>query len=187
MKVLRSFGPWILVGMVGLACAVQAQNSQGNGQQGNSNNGTAPTTNNNVPYNPPAPPPGGYGDAGTGAYTGRGSTGYGSSSGQTGGSGGYGMGQTGSSGIGRVNPTDLGVSDVPLNQQQMEEQQAKARNTERQKQLVADTQKLVALANELQTEVGKSTKDTLSLDVIRKADEIEKLAKTVRERMKNAN
>ncbi len=165
MKVLRSFGPWILVGMVGLACAVQAQNSQGNGQQGNSNNGTAPTTNNNVPYNPPAPPPGGYGDAGTGAYTGRGSTGYGSSSGQTGGSGGYGMGQTGSSGIGRVNPTDLGVSDVPLNQQQMEEQQAKARNTE----------------------VGKSTKDTLSLDVIRKADEIEKLAKTVRERMKNAN
>jgi nitric oxide reductase activation protein len=79
------------------------------------------------------------------------------------------------------------VSDVPLNQQQMEEQQAKARNTERQKQLVADTQKLVALANELQTEVGKSTKDTLSLDVIRKADEIEKLAKTVRERMKNAN
>lgn len=67
---------------------------------------------------------------------------------------------------------------------QTEESQAKLRNVERQKQLVADTQKLLSLANELKTDVDKSSKDTLSLDVIRKADEIEKLAHTVKEKMR---
>jgi hypothetical protein len=66
----------------------------------------------------------------------------------------------------------------------MEAEQAKMRNAGRQKQLVEDTQKLLALANELKTDVDKSTKDTMSLDVIRKADEIEKLAHNVKERMK---
>ncbi|HKO17342.1 MAG TPA: hypothetical protein VJU82_00495 [Acidobacteriaceae bacterium] len=68
----------------------------------------------------------------------------------------------------------------------MEHDQAKLRNIDRQKQIVADTQKLVELANELQSDVQKSNKDTLSLDVIRKADEIEKLAKSVREKMKGS-
>ena len=66
-------------------------------------------------------------------------------------------------------------------------QQARARNAERQKQLVADAQKLVALANQLQDDVSKSNKDMLSLDVVRKAEEIDKLARTVRDRMRNAN
>ena len=68
----------------------------------------------------------------------------------------------------------------------LEHDQAKLRNIDRQKQIVADTQKLVELANELQSDVQKSNKDTLSLDVIRKADEIEKLAKSVREKMKGS-
>jgi len=68
----------------------------------------------------------------------------------------------------------------------LERDQAKLRNMDRQKQIVADTQKLVALANELNSAVEKSNKDTLSLDVIRKADEIEKLAKSVREKMKGS-
>ena len=76
---------------------------------------------------------------------------------------------------------DAGPSDGKL-----EHDQAKLRNLDRQKQIVADTQKLVALANELQSDVQKSNKDTLSLDVIRKADEIEKLAKSVREKMKGS-
>ena len=75
--------------------------------------------------------------------------------------------------------------DGPLNPR-MEEQQAKMRNMDRQKQIVADTQKLVALANQLSADVEKSNKDTLSLDVIRKADEIEKLAKAVKEKMKGS-
>jgi hypothetical protein len=62
--------------------------------------------------------------------------------------------------------------------------QEKARAIDRQKQLVLDTQRLLALANELKADVDKSSKDTLSLDVIRKADEIEKLAHTVKEKMK---
>ena len=65
-----------------------------------------------------------------------------------------------------------------------EEQQAKLRNNDRQKRLVEDTEKLLALATDLKTQVDKSTKDTLSVDVIKKADEIEKLAHSVKERMK---
>jgi nitric oxide reductase activation protein len=66
----------------------------------------------------------------------------------------------------------------------IEEQQARMRNNERQKQLVDDTAKLLSLANELKADVDKSSKDTLSLDVVRKADEIEKLAHSVKEKMK---
>ena len=68
----------------------------------------------------------------------------------------------------------------------LERDQAKLRNADRQKQLEADTQKLLALANELKAEVEKSNKDTLSLDVVRKADEIEKLAKSVRDKMRGS-
>jgi hypothetical protein len=64
------------------------------------------------------------------------------------------------------------------------EQQEKLRNTDRQKRLVADTDKLLALATDLKEQVDKSTKDTLSVEVIKKADEIEKLAHSVKERMK---
>jgi nitric oxide reductase activation protein len=64
------------------------------------------------------------------------------------------------------------------------EQQEKARNTDRQKRLVEDTEKLLALATDLKEQVDKTTKDTLSVDVIKKADEIEKLAHSVKERMK---
>jgi hypothetical protein len=80
-----------------------------------------------------------------------------------------------------LSPTVPGDTGIPP---QMEQDQAKMRNTERQKQLVSDTQKLLALAQELKVDVDKSNKDTLSLDVIRKADEIEKLAHSVKEKMK---
>jgi len=50
-----------------------------------------------------------------------------------------------------------------------------------------DSEKLLKLATELKAEVDKSTKDTLSLGVIRKADEIEKLAHAVKEKMKSSN
>ena len=62
---------------------------------------------------------------------------------------------------------------------------ARALRDDRHKRLVNDTAKLVELSNELQTQVDKAGKDELSLDVIRKADEIEKLAHDVKERMKN--
>ena len=56
-----------------------------------------------------------------------------------------------------------------------------------QAQLMADTAKLVKLTQELKAEVAKSNKDTLSLTVIKKADEVEKLAKSVKERLNKAH
>src|SRR5271154_4615314 len=54
----------------------------------------------------------------------------------------------------------------------------------RQAQLVADTNRLYQLAQELQAEVAKSSKNTLSLSVVKKAAEVEKLARSLKERMK---
>jgi hypothetical protein len=64
------------------------------------------------------------------------------------------------------------------------EQQEKLRNNDRQKRLVADTDKLLALATDLKAQVDKTDKEILSVDVIKKAEEIEKLAHSVKERMK---
>jgi len=54
----------------------------------------------------------------------------------------------------------------------------------RQKQLADDTARLLELANQLKVEMDKSSKDTLSLNVIKKANEIEKLARKLRDEMK---
>jgi hypothetical protein len=54
----------------------------------------------------------------------------------------------------------------------------------RQAQFVADSQKLYQLAQELKVEVAKSDKNTLSISVTKKAEEIEKLAKSLKERMR---
>lgn len=60
----------------------------------------------------------------------------------------------------------------------------KKANLQRQQQLKKDTDKLLELATELKQSVDKSNENTLSLDVIKKADQIEKLAKSVKEKMK---
>jgi hypothetical protein len=61
----------------------------------------------------------------------------------------------------------------------------KALNKERNKAIKEDTDKLLELATELKKSVDASVEgDTLSLDVIRKTDDIEKLAKKVRGKMK---
>lgn len=95
--------------------------------------------------------------------------------------------QAGQPAVPGVVPVVPGVVPVaPPDEQtvKMEDEQAKMRNTERQKKLVEDTAKLLVLANELQAAVDKSDKNTLSLEVVRKADEIEKLAHSVKEGMK---
>ena len=80
---------------------------------------------------------------------------------------------------GRSNPAEPDPMDP-----HRAEQQEKLRNNDRQKRLVADTEKLLVLATDLKAQVDKSNKDTLSVDVIKKAEEIEKLAHSVKERMK---
>ena len=54
----------------------------------------------------------------------------------------------------------------------------------RQAQLQADTTRLYQLTQELKEEVDKSNKDTLSIPVIKKAEEVEKLARSLKERMR---
>ncbi len=56
------------------------------------------------------------------------------------------------------------------------------------KKLISDeSTQLLAMAVALKAEVDKTNKDVLSLNVIRKADEIEKLAHTVKEKIKQAS
>ena len=66
----------------------------------------------------------------------------------------------------------------------LERDLAKKVNHDRQAQLQRDTDNLLKLANELKQYVDKSNENTLSLDVVKKAEEIEKLAHSVREKMK---
>ena len=67
---------------------------------------------------------------------------------------------------------------------QMEKARVKQVNKERQAAIKKDTDKLLKLATELKQYVDKSNENTLSMDVVKKAAEIEKLAKTVKERMR---
>ena len=63
-------------------------------------------------------------------------------------------------------------------------QMARLQNNDRQKRIVDDTAKLLRLATELKADVDKSNKDQMSLEVIRKADEVERLAHDVKIRMR---
>jgi hypothetical protein len=67
-----------------------------------------------------------------------------------------------------------------------ERDRTKRLNEDRQKRLKEDTDRLLKLATELKEYVDKTNQNILSLDVIKKTEEIEKLAKSVREKMKTA-
>lgn len=71
--------------------------------------------------------------------------------------------------------------DIPP---EMQREMAKRLNKERQEALKKDTDKLFQLATELKQSVDKSNENVMSIDVIRKAEEIEKLAKQVKDKMK---
>ncbi len=60
----------------------------------------------------------------------------------------------------------------------------KAMNKDRAERIKRDTDKLLALSTELKQYVDKTNENVMSLEVIRKAEEIEKLAKNIREKMK---
>ncbi len=64
---------------------------------------------------------------------------------------------------------------------------AKKATKERVAALRHDTDKLLRLSVELKESVDKSDENVLSLDVIKKAEEIEKLAHSVKEKMKGPN
>ena len=66
----------------------------------------------------------------------------------------------------------------------MRKKAEKERNEQRQRDLKKDTDQLYKLAGELKKSVDTSNEHVLSVEVIRKAEEIEKLAKSVRTKMK---
>jgi hypothetical protein len=84
-------------------------------------------------------------------------------------------------------PPPLGTECAPDDRICLERKAAreKAQNKERQDKLKADTAKLYQLATELKNAVDKTNENVLSVEVIRKTDEIEKLAKEIRKKMKN--
>jgi hypothetical protein len=82
--------------------------------------------------------------------------------------------------FGRERPKD------PM-EEKMEHEREKAMNKQRQTSLQKDTDHLLELATQLKAYVDKSNEHTLSLDVLKKADEIEKLAKSVKEKMRGSN
>ena len=61
---------------------------------------------------------------------------------------------------------------------------AKKQNEARQQDIKKDTDKLLELATELKLYVDKTNENILSMNVVKKAEEIEKLAHAVREKMK---
>jgi hypothetical protein len=83
-------------------------------------------------------------------------------------------------------PSSSDESDGDVMTRRVMEQQAIKRNSQRQQDIVNDTAKLLDLAQQLKAEVDKSSKDQLSVSVIKKAEEIEKLAKSVKEKMKGS-
>jgi hypothetical protein len=83
------------------------------------------------------------------------------------------------------NPRSRNAEDVMM--QDVLKRQAKAANLKRQGDLKRDTDRLLQLATDLKLQVDKSNENILSLTVIRKAEEIEKLAHSVKEKMKANN
>lgn len=66
----------------------------------------------------------------------------------------------------------------------MQQEQKAMAAEERQKKMTNDAERLVQLAQQLKESVDKSNKNTLSVDVIRNAEKMEKLARQVKDNMR---
>ncbi|QNI35291.1 hypothetical protein [Edaphobacter albus] len=85
---------------------------------------------------------------------------------------------------GGINPMGSDPSAAPdALSARIVEQQARTRNAERQKRLEADTDKLVGLVTDFKQQVQSERKLSPD-DVGKRAEEIEKLARSVKDRMK---
>ncbi len=83
-----------------------------------------------------------------------------------------------------INPP---MSDEDEARARITSEMAKKAAKERVAALKSDTDKLLRLSVELKQSVDKSDENVLSLDVIKKAEEIEKLAHSVKDKMKGPN
>ena len=83
-----------------------------------------------------------------------------------------------------VAPRDDSEPAIPPEMQKAGEKKA---NAQRQADLKRDTDKLLKLSTELKEYADKSNENVLSVEVINKADEIEKLAHSVKVKMRGDN
>jgi hypothetical protein len=65
------------------------------------------------------------------------------------------------------------------------ESYARMQSVERQRRLVSDTERLVSLTNQLKASIASSGTETLTPEMMRQMDEIEKLARSVKNKMRN--
>lgn len=79
------------------------------------------------------------------------------------------------------------IGDEDETRARLASEMAKKAAKQRVAALKNDTDKLLRLSVELKQFVDKSDENVLSVDVIKKADEIEKLAKSVKDKMKGPN
>jgi hypothetical protein len=97
-------------------------------------------------------------------------------------------------GLPSVSQSNLMRQETPAHQRvgmdegrlRIERDMAKKANEARQADLRRDTEKLLKLATELKDSVDKTNESMLSVNVIKKAEEIEKLAHSVKEKMKGS-
>lgn len=87
---------------------------------------------------------------------------------------------------GPMNPSPDPDARSNREQEKMEREMRKEANRQRQEKIKQDTDKLLKLATELKEYVDKSNQNILSLEVVNKAEEIEKLAHSVKDKMKNS-
>jgi hypothetical protein len=70
---------------------------------------------------------------------------------------------------------------------QQKREMLKKQNAQRQQDIKKDTDQLLELATELKQYVDKTNENIISVDVIKKAEQIEKLARAVKDKMKGGN
>ena len=80
----------------------------------------------------------------------------------------------------------LGEANQGINPMEASAHEAMIRqaNEQRHKRMLDDANKMVQLSNELKADVEKTQNDELSIDVLKKAAEVEKLAHDVQQKMK---
>ena len=92
--------------------------------------------------------------------------------------------QMGGEPIPRIGQPSQSTSQTPSIPEDMRRDMEKKANQQRQAELKRDAEKLLKLSTELKAYVDKTNEHVLSLDVVKKAEEIEKLAHSVRIKMR---
>lgn len=84
----------------------------------------------------------------------------------------------------RTSPNDSDIFDR-TNQDQMQKQQAQRSEAMRREDIKRFSDRLFQLVGELKDQINKDNAQTLSVDTLKKAEEVEKLAHNLKQKIKN--